>query len=366
MTKNKDELNATSSENIKLNTSSADDDLFVTSNDEQAIVLENKKTKMAKEEKPKRNGSKKQTFLKQLRTIGVLMLLGIFSGCGLGIWYFNSELKVNIDYDIDPTPYLYDISSIMKNSLGIEDESNFSNFVDTAKAKSIKPSDLTPAQNFALAEYKAQQANTWTAIGYGEISTIVQQSIYSEKKFDGEKATFVNISMSSIVKVAKCYEYFNDATSVNVYNGSNPQKDSATWSKASPKTTSEFKDKMGNLPNAIQPYIISDKTIIEGNTVDNVIYDSSNGNYSFTIELDTVTSVLRYVRQVRETGGLGAYPIFHSIIQTITIDEDWNLVSIKIKDNYDAIVGFKVQCSGYLDTYYSFNKSDIQMPDLPE
>lgn len=358
MTNFNNDLNASQSDDIKLNTSSNDDELFGAN--EETIVLKRKKQKEPKQDEPKK-GYKRQTFIKQLRTIGILTLLGIFTGCGLGVWYFNTELRINVDYDIDPTPYLYNINSIMSETLGISNEDEFSNFVNVAKANGKKPTDFTPAQNFALAEYHAKQANTWTAIGNGNISTIVQQSLYSEKKYNGNKSTYVNISVSSVVAVSKCFEYFDGANEVNVYNGSNPTANSATWTETTPQTTEEFKSKMGNLPNAIQPYIISDKTITDGNTKDNVKYDQITGNYSFTIQLDNVTSVLYYARQTKATGGLGAYPVFHSIIQTIEIDSEWNLVSIEIKDKYDAIVGIKVECSGYLKNYYTFNEA-VEMP----
>lgn len=358
MTKINNDLNASKSDDIKLNTPSDDDELFRATKNENIIVLENKSQE---KEKPKKS-YKKQTFIKQLRTLGILTLLGIFTGSGLGVWYFNNELRINVDYDIDPTPYHYNISSIMAETLNINDESQFANFVEVAKSQGKKPTDFTPAQNFALAEYHAKQAKAWTAIGNGNISTIVQQSLYSEKKYNGEKATYVNISVSSVVAVSKCYEYFNNADHVNVYNGSNLTANSATWTETTPQSTKDFKDAMGNLPNVIQPYIISDKTITDGNTKENVKYDQSSNNYSFTIQLDNVTSVLYYARQTKATGGLGAYPVFHSIIQTIEIDSEWNLVSIEVKDKYDAIVGIKVECSGYLKNYYTFNDTSIEMP----
>lgn len=362
MTNLKNDLNANRSDDIKLNNSSNDDDFFDTTNEGQAVELKNKRKETSQKKDGESKSYKKQTFLKQLRTLAILVFLGIFTGCGLGVWYFNTELRINVDYNIDPTPYLYNINSIMSQTLNISNASEFSNFVSIAHSQGKKPTDFTPAQNFALAEYHAQQANTWTAIGEGKISTIVQQSMYSEKKYNGEKATFVNISVSDIVAVAKCFEYYNGENAVNVFNGSNPKSNTATWTETSSQTTDEFKANMGNLPNAIQPYIISDKTIVDGNTKENVVYDNLSGTYSFTIQLDNLTSALYYARQVKATGGLGAYPVFHSIIQTITIDENWNLISIEVKDRYDAIVGIKVECSGYLKTYYTFNNPNIEMP----
>lgn len=368
MTKNKNDLNASQSEDIELNNSPNDGALFATSHlddDEggQAVVLQNRKTKKNDDNTnhDKKASFKKGTFIRQLRTIGILIFLGIFTGCGLGVWYFNTELRIDVDYSIDPTPFLYNIDQVMSSTLGITSENEYSNFATTAQSQGKKPTDFTPAENFALAEYHASLASTWTAIGEGQINTVITQSLYSEKKFNGEKSTFVNISISSMVKVAKCFELYKDSNTVNVFNGSNPQATTATWNAGGTKSTDEFKKEMGLLPNAIQPYIISDKTITSGNEKSNVVYDDINGTYSFTIELDTVKSVLYYVNQVKSTGGLQSYPKFHSIVQTITIDKDWNLVSIEINDSYDAIVGIKASCKGYLKNHYTFNQP-VEMP----
>lgn len=367
MTKNKYDFNATSGDDIELNNSPNVGGIFATSNiDEndgnQAIILESKRDENInkKPSKGKKTEYKKGTFIHQLRTIGILMFLGIFTGCGLGVWYFNTELRNDTNYNIDQTPYLYDLNSIMASTVGLSNPDDYSTFVVKAQEQGKTPLDFTPAENFALAEYHSSLASTWSSIGHGQIQTIVTQDIYSEKKFDGNKYTFVNMS-SGMVSVARCFEYFKDAPNVKAYDGKSPTAESATWVPLNEKSTDDFKEEMGVLPSSVQPYIISDKTITKGNEKTNMVYDETSQTYSFTIELDTVLSVLNYVRQVRSTGGLQSYPKFNSIVQTIVIDKDWNLVSIEIKDNYDAVMGLKVNINGYLKNYYTFNQS-VEMP----
>lgn len=364
MTKNKKDLTAQKSEDIELNNQPDAGNVFLESKTtEEVEVLERENSKNEDSSKKKKKMSfKKKTLMHQLKTLGALMLMGVFTGCGLGVWYFNTELRNDTNYDIDPTPYQYDINAVMSNNFNITNQNDYATFVETATSQGKTPLDLTPADNFALAEYHASLASSWTAIGEGQINTIITQSLYSEKKFDGNKYTFVNISISSMVKVAKCYEYIKGAKDVVSYTGASPQSTSATWNKDATKiANADFKEQMGNLPNAIQPYLISDKTITNGNTKENVIYDELSQSYSFTIELDTVNSVLLYAHQVKSTGGLQTYPKFNSIIQTITIDKDWNLISIEIKDKYDAVVGIKASCTGYLKNYYTFNQP-VEMP----
>ena len=77
--------------------------------------------------------------------------------------------------------------------------------------------------------------------------------------------------------------------------------------------------------------------------------------------------MLNYVRQVQQTSGLGSAPTFESVKQTITIDGEWNLISISIEENYSVLYGgISAGCSGTLTSYYYLNQPElIDFPDLP-
>lgn len=323
-------------------------------------ILEDKSSKQKpKKEKIKKEKSfKKQTLLKQLRTLGILLVLGVFTGSGLGVWYYNTELRMDINYDLNADDYKYDINAVMSESFGISNSADNDKFLEKAQEQGKTPLDLSAANNFAIAEYHASLASSWSAVGEGQIKTIITQSMYSEKKFDGEKYTFVSISNSSMVKVANCDEFIKGGKNVSSYSGKNSTANSAEWSKNKEQSLEDYLDAVGTSPTAIQPYIISDKTILSASEIS---YDAEQNHYTFTIELDTVTSVINYVKQVKFTGGLQSYPKFNKISQTITIDGEWNLVSIEINDQYDAVVGIKASCTGYLKNYYTFNQP-IEMP----
>ena len=72
-----------------------DVDTIVLGDGEQKKDKEN--TKNAKLKKPKKV-YQKSTFKHKMKVIGCLAALGVFTGSGLGVWYFNTALKSNVDY----------------------------------------------------------------------------------------------------------------------------------------------------------------------------------------------------------------------------------------------------------------------------
>jgi hypothetical protein len=287
----------------------------------------------------------------------ILLVLGIFTGSGLGLWYYNHLLRSNIDWESlfeRADEYGNDYNSIFLSNFSITKDSDKAKFVQIAQSQGKTPLDLSPADNFALCEYNANNAKSFTVIGYGEVLTMgIKQSVYSDKRFDGEKYEFVNIS-SGIISVASINSQIKGANTVSSYKGSNVKPDSATWSYDSSMQVNDYVTLAGNVPGVIQPYIISSKTIKSASAVE---YDPASGNYTFTLELDEMLSVIRYVRQVKKTGGLGSYPTFSSITQKITIDANWNFVSIDIHESYSAVAyGLPTSCEGSLLNEFKFNE----------
>lgn len=323
-----------------------------------SVVDEDKKQK---EKKDKAN-YEKVSFLRRMRTSIILFFLGIFTGCGVGVWYYNNILRVNVDYEsLFEEAYKYDAdySEIFNRNFGIASEDDYENWKIVADTNGITPASLSPADNFALAEWNANHASTFAVVGHGKVLTLgISQGIYSARKYDGTSYAFESIS-SGVVSVVSTSVHKKGTNEIKMYNGSNVQGDTATWKYDSSLTYDQYIDAVGNTPYVVQPYIVSYKTITSSSEV---TFDEENETYSFTLVLDNVLSVIRYARQVKKTGGLGSYPEFSKITQTITIDKNWNLVSIDVKEEYSAVAfGMKVGCSGSLLSMFSFN-GDVEMP----
>lgn len=313
----------------------------------------NKKNKEKKSKQHKNEDKPKKTFKEKMRIMGVLLVLGIFTGSGLGVWYFNTVLRT----DFNPNDYTtseYEVSAdeILKQVYGIT--SNQENWLEVAKNSELNnPSKLTADQNFILAQYNATLTDSYQAIGHGEVDAgITSQSVYGERNFDGKRYSFESIS-KGMLNIAICSYMEKGAKNVDFYKGKVIDKENADWSLDKTYTNQEYINYAGSLPSTIQPYIISSKTILSSSEI---TYDEETGYYSFTVELDPITSVLGYAKQVMQTSGLSSFPEFSSVTQTIVIDENWNLISTDVTEKYSVIAfGIKNKCTGTLKTEYFFN-----------
>ncbi len=347
------------------------DDVISFQRDETKIVkkqlkkIKKEKNKTEKElsKKEKQKLYEKKTFAQKMKTLAILLFLGIFTGSGLGVWYFNVALKSQVDYDsLNPNDYIQNLDEVFLKNFNITTDYDKPNWMKIASSLGVTPSDLSIADNFALAEYNAQMAESYIGSGDGKVNTLgITQAVYSTKRHQGNRYTFESIS-DGMVSVALCDSYIKGNNTIEIYKGSIlSNKGDATWAFDQNMLTSDYLNEVGNLPSAIQPYIISDKTILSSSEM---TYEENNGlgYYTFSVELDPITSVLNYVRQVKRTGGLGALPEFQSVKQTITIDENWNIVRIDVEEKYSAVAfGMKVSCSGTLRMDYTFN-CDVIFP----
>lgn len=331
--------------------------------DEESVFLETKtKPKKVKVSKPKKTkkssleGYEKVSFMKRIRTLVILLVMGVFTGSGVGVWYYNNLLRSNIDYDTlfaEAQTYETNYDELFSSKLSITSNSDKANWVEIVSNQGKTPADFTAVDNFALAEWNAYQASSFAVIGHGSVFTLgVKQGIYSARKFDGNKYAFESIS-SGVISVVGADSYEKNSNVVKQFTGKDVKGDTATWSEDKITPLNEYIDAVGNSPAVIHPYIISSKTVKEST---DVVFDEESETYSFTLVLDNVLSVIRYARQVKRTGGLGSYPEFSKIVQKVVIDKSWNIVSVDIEEDYSAVAfGMKVSCKGELFCEYTFN-----------
>ena len=305
------------------------------SSNNNSVIIENDTTKKQKIKKVHRRIRSAKyargTFLKKVKTLAIL----------------------------NPEDYEADYGELFSETLGISIP-NDTQWVANAQSQGKTPASFTAIQNFELAHWNAMHASSFTVFGHGGVNTLgVTQGIYSGRRYDGNAYCFESISTGMVSAIG--LDYMKKGSNI-VYNyeGSNPQKDdSATWKQTGSMTLEEYTDAIGNPPSVVQPYIISEKTVDSASEVE---YNEENETYTFTLELNKVFSVLRYAKQMKKTGGLGSYPEFEYVTQVVTIDKDWNLVSIDIKEQYSAVAfGMKVGCSGTLFNEFTFN-GEVALP----
>ena len=288
------------------------------------------------------------TWKKRLVNFCVLLLCGVLTGVGLGTWYYKNVLSSNINWESAILERsVYEQSAIDTQNLALKKIQNGATL----------PSDLTLSENYQLALYNFAKATKYTLTATGKIATIATQTIFAEKKFDGKTYQSITIS-TGFMNVAERAQMAYNSNSVTIAKGTDITQNSATWNgQSSTYTTQQYKDLSGGLPSSCQNYIISNRTVLNDNDEVN-IFETEDGQtlYSFTIELDPIYSALNYIEQIKYTSSLSSYPEFTSIQQTITIDSNWNFVSIEVLEKYSIVAyGMRNSCTGTLTSTFDFD-----------
>lgn len=220
----------------------------------------------------------------------------------------------------------------------IESESN----VALWSSKNINK--LTPTQIFCVAERKILQNENYSVKtkGYnGEDKGVVvtlgmKQDLYGYRYRKDGKGYFDYFS-TGIATVAKKVEYTFGEGKYYCYEGS-VNGNTTTWKiRKQPEsgndffTADEYKELTGcNAENPID-YIVSTKTIIKEQTNEKV-----GSTYSYTLNLDSKTSVLNYVKKMKYMSGFD-YPKFVSIELRFEVDENMNFQNIYVNENYNVL-----------------------------
>lgn len=204
-------------------------------------------------------------------------------------------------------------------------------------------SELTPTQIFCIAESKILKNENYLVKtkGYnGEDKGVVitlgmKQDLYGSRYRKDGKGYFDYFS-TGLATVAKKVEFSFGEEKYYCYEGS-MNGDTTTWNIRKPEsgneffTTDEYKAMTGcNAENPID-YIVSTKTVLSEQTNEKV-----GALYSYTITLDTKTSVLNYVKKMDYMSGFG-YPKFNSIELRFEVDENMNFQNIYINESYKVI-----------------------------
>jgi len=326
----------------------------------------------AKTKEKRRKKTKKTyehtTFAHKMRVLAVLLVLGIFTGSGLGVWYFNFELRTDFNpFDYIAADYIQDINyTFEKNNISATTSQGLG-WVEIAKNKGLTPADLTPADNYVLAEYNTSIANSYLIDGYGLVVAMGQdQKITSRKKKKGNVYTFESISPAEglianfVSDIILCDKYTANTDYIELYSSKSTKPNKGDWKRGETLSKEDYANLSGGLPNTISAYIVSEKTV-NNNKKENVIYNKEDDTYTFTMKLNKQLSVINYAKQVKRTGGLGSYPEFEFINFTATIDSDWNLISFTIEEQYKAVKGISVICKGKLDYAVTIN-NEIELP----
>lgn len=244
-------------------------------------------------------------------------------GVGTGLifnYFFNDGGRDYSGYVLDD--YEEDMVGLMKK---------FSNTPKSSYLKSLTPSDIAN-----VARYKLEQHEYVKSVATGNVkASIANQTILSYYQKSQDTYFFENISLGFIDIFKRFYQ--RDGA-VDEHEGN----DYAVWEET-PKIhydLTQFEEKWGRNLSRSSIFIISNKTLIkEESSVTKV-----GNEIHLSLELDPITSVLRYVKQMVATSDLDTSPVFHRMHIDMVLDEDLNLLNSVTDETYDVkSFGFPVK-----------------------
>ena len=284
--------------------------------------------------------------------VSTIAMCLLFAGAGVG-----SGIGAYALYDS-----FFSFSAVNYDEFSIEDYEDDQNDLMMRYAKSSNGDYSKIFKSYELvniAMNKCASENNCYVVGKGLVTATmnVKQTIRSTYIKNGDSYFFENISASSFVKVDKRFYQWKD--SVDIYVGDHIDENSANWPENPTKTSTleEFENDYGRNLTRGSIFIISSKTVIEEGCSVNKVGDE----YHVSLSLDPITSVLRYVKQMKSTSDLADYPAFHSVRIDYVLDKDLRLISDKTDELYD-VKSFGVtskNTKGALEQKYYYDYKEI-------
>ena len=170
---------------------------------------------------------------------------------------------------------------------------------------------------------------------------LTDQSIYSEVIKSGDKAYFYTKSESTWVSTAMTAYFNNGKVNYNYNDGG--------YKVA---TLAGYVGEFGVYPvgKSIEGFKISAETVLSVERVE------VEDNYRFKVKLDAEKSTDAVKVQMKKFGNLEDYPKFSSVTLTLTVNGNFDPISVEVSAEYKVKMIFEVTCKqNYTVTYESVN-----------
>ncbi len=334
--------------------------------------VKEKKVKANKQDKPKKKFNKR-SFVSML----VLFVMGISSGLFAGNWYATNFIA-------GPAT---DYSQFTEAQLRVGNDRIANDYATKI------PTANDAWKSFIAAEKNFASATSFDILSNGVVDTIITQTVYSRKIYNGE-TVFVEQISDGMVAVADRFVYkpssyiledvsshivrskgkLNGTTTINEHltchsNCKHGNKNAYVYNTSynnapTTMTEDEYVEAMGAMPLSPIAYIVSTATVLScGNF--NVTGSGENTRYTFSMSLHSGASVLNYVRQMKTVSGLSDYPSFTEVKLDVSLqmlDGKVMFDHICVNEKYSVPYGsLTPKCTGTLHQRFLFN-GDYDIP----
>lgn len=269
-------------------------------------------------------------FAKKIVSVAVVLVLALTTGYCVGRIYvagLEPVLKINASEEE------------LRQS-----EEEVENLVQ--KSKTSKPTNFTALEAYLVAEYNLNHAESFYKIMTGTVVAmgIVNQNMKCEKIKLGDYYIYSKMSPSSLSVSNICSQVvFNQKTGdIKINNNgsftsANGFDISADFKEENFKhyTREEYKQIYNTNPENVMPYIISSATCSQNKF--SPVVENNNGTFSFSIAIDgaqLALAALCYSYDIKFSSNLTNPPDWISLNMDVTVDENFNFVSVGYKEVY--------------------------------
>lgn len=276
----------------------------------------------------------------------IVSMIAIAGGIGVGLYLGQEFITPRIDYSNFNETELEDNNKELYNKY-LKLDSDSYNQLKPYEMVNIGLYKLSLLENFSMLEEGAVNAS-------GIIQSINGKTIKYGNKYFNE-----SISDSSLVHVAK--RFYQENEIIDEYTGSviSPVEASYEEETKLESSLSDFEKRWGKTLSRGSIYVVSSKTVIDSSLQIN------DNKYKIKLTLDPITSVSRYVRQMKEMSSLSRYPEFSSVELNFVLDSSLNLITSKSIETYEVYKFGKHTSNGELSVKYLYDL-DEEIPELNE
>ncbi len=221
------------------------------------------------------------------------------------------------------------------------------------------PLDHKINDNYYIALGNLIEKGSFVTEGTGSSTALfVDQKIKAARVVNGNETYKMSSSMSDFVSVAK--ETYVSGKTYLTRNASKMKSiDDITWGNEASKISEEsFLSLYGYVPNGISGYIVTDDTILSSKYL-----GEENGIYGFEYTLDTQKATTRLKYEMRTMAGTKSFPNFNSVILTVYMDKQWNIVKTTTNCSYEVDMLGGVTCSEKLTETFNAIGENTPVPN---
>ncbi|MCH3908865.1 MAG: hypothetical protein LKF75_01690 [Bacilli bacterium] len=284
--------------------------------------------------------------------------LGLFAGYYLKYFFSGDD---GIDYDNINVDNLADDNAALIKKYENSVAAGTNDFTEVFKSYE--------AANVGFTLFCNEEHSMAQGKGVGDAG-ITAQAIRSTIIRDSDSYFEESLSYSSFVNIAD--RMYQSGESVQQYVGNCKNGDVETGTYPSDGTTytlSEYSARMGRTVSDRFIYVVSSKTTMtgeeDGTSGTATSFVKNDSGYQIELELNPVSSVVNYVKQMQTLSNLASKPSFSYVHLSITLNSDLQLVSMTSTENYYAktSLGIGSKVTGTLTTEFSTGGS-YAVPEL--